>query len=121
MKYWIGLLFCILTLPASVRAETALEVQSGCRPIAAAEVTPQGIIIPPNGLKCWGAFGAVQDLIALTDATNRRLLQVCAPPNSTRRQLVLIFQKYVEQHPERAHEHFGIMVLDALGEAFPCS
>ena len=89
--------------------------------MAAAEVTPNGVNVPPTGLKCWGAFGAVQDLIVISDPnTNRPLLQVCAPPNSTRLQLVMIFQKYAERHPERAHEPFGIIVLEALGEAFPC-
>lgn len=44
----------------------------------------------------------------------------CRPSNTTNGQLTLIVKNYLSEHPEKLHIHAGILVLEALAEAFPC-
>lgn len=39
---------------------------------------------------------------------------------STRLELIKVFLKYIDAHPERGHEEFVFVVLDALWQAYPC-
>jgi hypothetical protein len=43
-----------------------------------------------------GAFTAVQELVTITDPPDGPLLEVCVPSDSTRLQMIKIFQKYTE-------------------------
>jgi hypothetical protein len=121
-KASVFLALCLSTHTAE--AETALQVQSFCRGVAEAKSLADGSIQIPsdsNSSHCWGAFGAVQELIPLVDRGGGRLLSICGPEMATRTQLVKIFQKYVAEHPEEGHLSFGYVAQEALEKAFPCS
>jgi hypothetical protein len=126
MTPWRCLLVVILVglYSCDARAETALDVQSWCRKVVTATAPDAGkIIIPPdaNSQACWSAFMAVQELSALVlqkDGPN--LMGFCPPKEGTRWQLVQIFERYADNHPEHLHLTFGEVVVMALFEAFPC-
>ena len=108
-------------LPAKV--ETAGEMQSRCIGVAkAVKGSDRSIefLATPDSYQCWGAFTAVQELVTITDPTDGPLLEVCVPSDSTRLQMIKIFQKYVGDHPEDGRLTFGYVVLKALWKAFPC-
>jgi len=44
----------------------------------------------------------------------------CTPSSSTHERFTLIVKNYLSEHPGKLHIHAGILVLDALKEAFPC-
>ena len=70
---------------------------------------------------CWGAFASIQEVLNWADTdTERQYLAVCLPPQSQRRQLVLIFVRYVDEHPAEGHRDFFFIAWTALREAFPC-
>lgn len=46
--------------------------------------------------------------------------QSCVPPTSTARQLALVVVKYIEARPQRMHEDFRQLTLEAFHDAFPC-
>jgi hypothetical protein len=71
--------------------------------------------------RCWGAIGVLQRIItmAYSDSSDP-ILDVCVPPKSTRTQLVAIFVEYVRRNPQRLHEDFFDVSIDALRGAFPC-
>jgi hypothetical protein len=48
-------------------------------------------------------------------------MDVCLPPDSTRKQLVLVFAKYVDEHPETAQRDFVEIAWIAFNRAFPCT
>jgi hypothetical protein len=111
-----------LFIPAA-HAETALEMQSYCRGVVAAEMLPNNRIrIPPDpdAHKCWGAFATIQEIIKSTETDGTVTFGVCAPANSSRMQLVKIFSKYVSDHPEQGHLGFTNVALIALLAVFPC-
>ena len=46
--------------------------------------------------------------------------QSCAPPTSDRRELARVVVKYIEERPQRMHEDFRKLVLEAFHNAWPC-
>jgi Rap1a immunity proteins len=38
----------------------------------------------------------------------------------TNRQAMAVVVKYIEARPERMHEHFGLLAVEALTAAWPC-
>ncbi len=45
----------------------------------------------------------------------------CIPATSTARQLARVVVKYIEAHPERMHEDFKQLAVEAFHYAWPCS
>ena len=74
----------------------------------------------PTAQFCWGGFAAIQQLTVLTDEHGRRLLEACVPAESTRLELIKVFLRYTDDHPEQARFPFAQVAVMALGRAYPC-
>jgi hypothetical protein len=114
-----GLIFAVPS-----RAETSAQMAGFCEPYRAAFYVGEGKIrvkSNENSFVCWGAFASIQGLGTLVlregDGT---MLHLCLPARSGRLELIKVFIRYMDQHPNRGHEDFGPLVLDSLWEAFPC-
>jgi Rap1a immunity proteins len=44
----------------------------------------------------------------------------CAPPTSDARQLARVVINYIDAHPQRMHEDFRMLTLEAFHQAWPC-
>ena len=44
----------------------------------------------------------------------------CVPDGVTNRQGVAVVVKYIEARPERMHERFSVLAIEALTAAWPC-
>jgi hypothetical protein len=44
----------------------------------------------------------------------------CPPNGVTNRQSVAVVVKYIEARPERMHERFGMLAVEAMQAAWPC-
>jgi hypothetical protein len=105
------------------RAETALEVASMCSELANAPVQGNEIAFPHDEASqfCWGVFAAIQELATVVwSHSGTRMFNACVPTASTRIELIKVFLKYANDHPERLHEPFRNLILPALIEAYPC-
>jgi hypothetical protein len=127
----IGLLLSLNIFQSSAQAqETSLQVQSWCKFVDNLEISPADEIAIPNTFSaqfCWGAFGAIQQLIYIVDWNNesktgsgKPMLGVCAPQGSDRVQYIKIFMRYADRHPEQGHIEFAGVARRALADAFPC-
>jgi hypothetical protein len=47
-------------------------------------------------------------------------LQSCIPDNVTLGQVVRVVVAYIERRPQRMHEYFNFLALEAMHEAWPC-
>jgi hypothetical protein len=47
-------------------------------------------------------------------------LRSCPPKGSTRGQTLRVVVAYIERRPERMHEDFGSLAIEAMHEAWPC-
>lgn len=111
-----------LLLANACLAQTAEEMVSSCKAISQAKVTGDEVEMPTDfdsGV-CWGAFAMIQRMTRFTDH-GQVIFGICAPSDSTRTQLIQVFEQYAIRHPERYHEHFWDVALTSLREAFPCN
>jgi hypothetical protein len=122
----LGLLAGLMRVGAA-SAETALEMAGYCEPYRTAVMTgPNEVRVNANANShaCWGAFAAVQGLgtISFPDTPEQQhtALWLCLPEKSTRAELIKVYLRYVDQHPNEGHKDFGVVVLNALWQAFPC-
>jgi hypothetical protein len=108
----------------NAKAETALEVESWCMPVANAKTISGSKISMEQTFdsgSCWGAFAAFQGLGSAVGSDGVRTLHYCAPPESSRVEFVKVFVHFVEVHPQQGHLPFTFVALKALVEAFPCA
>jgi hypothetical protein len=71
---------------------------------------------------CWGYIAGVVDEYQAVAATGslRKPQVFCLPPNVDLEQLEKVVKKSLEDNPARLHMEAGILIVIALGEAFPC-
>lgn len=62
---------------------------------------------------CNGGISGI--LVALVNTRN-----ICPPSNISRRQLNSVVIRYIESRPERWHENFNLLVIEALRATWPC-
>ena len=123
MRFCAVILVCLVARPV-VAQESALELESWCKFIDTAPMRSDGTVGIPMTSRaqyCWGAFGAILQLSTAADSDGVTLLKICPPRKSTEVQVIKIFVRYVERHPEQAHLLFTQVALYALTEAFPCA
>lgn len=68
---------------------------------------------PDESVLCVGYVNGIADAMIYENI-------FCSPSRATHEQFTLIVKDYLSKHPEKLHIHAGILVLDALAEAFPC-
>ena len=78
--------------------------------------------MPGDSAICYGFIGAFQQLSRFVDPqTNTPVLLICASPDSTLYQLILVFTKFARDHPELLNLKPADVVGRALAAAFPCA
>jgi len=97
-----------LTIPASAQS-SANEMLSGCKGLAGDRTPPAR-----EALRQGRCAGYVAGLVYA------RSVFLCVPEGATPEQGVRVVIKYIEARPERMHEPFGKLALEALEEAWPC-
>jgi len=112
------------------QSTSAEEMVSYCKAIMRADVSNGEITVPGDlhsGI-CWGAFLSFHDAVMYVgneylDGTRspspRPIFGVCAP-DATTSQLIKVFVRYTEKHPELLNEDFFRIAVIAGQEAFPC-
>ena len=122
---------------AQVQADTAAQMAAYCGPYRhALRLAPRGaggavVEAPGANAKsdfCWGAFATMQDLATLRQAgaielylkgqANRR---ICLPITVERLQMVQSFLQYMDHHRDMGGTDFGMVLLYAMSEAYPCA
>ncbi len=105
------------------RAVTSAELLKSCEAVVnnAAPASEGTVDIPRAGLRCWYYMSAVQNMSVLVDPSGKRLLSVCAPPETTLLDYVRVFVRYAHRKPEAATDNAAAGAVSGLSEAFPCN
>src|SRR5262245_66023343 len=107
-RYSIAILIA-LTMAANAQDFSANKFLPGCKAyLGTAQVTPKSIEAFLQG-RCFGLVEGLQYTGAF-----------CVPSGVTNNQAVTVVVKYIEARPERMHESFGMLALEALTAAWPC-
>lgn len=127
MRHVLVLLLALIASFASPQPasaiESARELASNCQSLERGSKGAGDHIKIPNtkqALQCWGYMRAMQDLSVLADQDGRRIMGSCPPEQTTLLQLIHAFVTYARSHPGELQGNTAIVVLKALGEAFPC-
>jgi len=128
MKSFIfaSLLFIALVVGKDSHAASTQEILSWCKPMTEnTEILANGEIrIKPNNIQsgiCWGSFGIIQEIIThIYEGGEKPFYEICAPPESTRLQLINIFVVYAKSNPKLHHQDFFDIALESLRDSFPC-
>jgi len=67
---------------------------------------------------CFGAIAGLK--FSANAATEGTANSICIPATATSAQSVSVVVRYLRNHPERLHEEFPFLVMDAFSDAWPC-
>jgi hypothetical protein len=126
----LGQTFLALLAAASlVCATTAVLAQTAGEMLHACQTLQRGMRIKgdtaflPSGTEaqqCWGFMSAVQEYSVLADQAGTRLLSACPAADTKTTQIVDVFVKYANAHPEKRDTPAAAVAYDAMADAFPC-
>jgi hypothetical protein len=106
-KFAVAILLA-LTMPASAQdVNSANYYLPGCKGH-----------LDPNSAHTWGRALCVAYLAGLVYGVGGK--DFCAPDGATDNQVIAVVIKYIEARPERMHEQFGKLAIEALSAAWPC-
>jgi Rap1a immunity proteins len=106
--------------PTTVFGGSASELVAKCKNISVAD--PGGKGDSSDLYECMGYICGVVDAPTIASRRNESgAFSACIPESVSKGQLVRIYLKYADNHPERLHLVAAIMVIEALEVAFPCA
>lgn len=115
MRILFLLVFCLwssVSFGQTFTSATANYVLTGCRTyLALIEGGPAEARYAIPMAFCEGSIDAV---VSLSD--NR----LCIPRKVKENQIVRVVIQYLDERPERHHESFALLALEALAAAWPC-
>ena len=126
MAVGVAAVAVVIAGPATVNAQTALEMSSYCKTTAEADRVRLGrmrfIQKREDGI-CVGFFWAIIGAMGAKsgpDKDAKPLLHICRPDKATVIQMVKVFRKYVQEKPAEGHKNAFLIATKALTAAFPC-
>jgi Ssp1 endopeptidase immunity protein Rap1a len=109
----LGLLAAVLpAFEGAAEPESANSMLPGCQTFIS-RVDP-GTAGPQS--RCVGNVEGLAFVSSLLPAN----LKSCTPDNVTLGQVVRVVVAYIERRPQRMHEYFNFLALEAMHEAWPC-
>jgi len=106
----VAVVLAALSLPAQANDPTILA----CKRFLTSEF-PEDL---GQAMALGECLGTINTLSAVTDFL-RPDRKPCVPPSVTIEQVMRVIIAYIERHPQRT-EHFSVLGIDALREAWPC-
>jgi Rap1a immunity proteins len=77
---------------------------------------------------CAGFIDATIDTLTMWEAsdifakrTHDKDVKFCFPTNVDNGQIILVFVKYLEDHPEELHKPANLLFVESMRKAFPCT
>jgi hypothetical protein len=130
MRTGIGLVLacCVLATTPTKAAQSADQVLNDCEAYLRSYKRTGPETVEYVGIeagRCFGYMAAVGDLAGLsfsdTSGVVRKAIEfICPPQQGQTTQLIRVFVNFGHQHPERLNQPSLAVVLEALGQAFPC-
>ena len=65
-------------------------------------------------------MSAVQQYSVLADQNGNRLLSACPAADIKTTQIVDVFVKYADTHPDKSNTSAAVAAYNAMADAFPC-
>ena len=123
-----GLSLSLTCLALAAGEHSANNILPGCHLLILP--TPPTSTAGVDGWSVGMCFGTIDGLLAVARDQQFKLIMrygkaddapFCVPGQATFAQVLRVAVAYVEQHPERMHEEFAPLALEALQKAWPCN
>src|ERR1700753_2318309 len=118
MRWMIAALFILTAGPAGELDDSAIQkrlsaafILDGCKEKTSTLRYEQGL--------CWGQIEMIYLLGFADDLAPK--VKFCPPDGVTIAQTKTVITKYIEDRPQRLHEPFVSLAIDAVRAAWPCS
>ncbi|MBI3516036.1 MAG: hypothetical protein HY060_18540 [Proteobacteria bacterium] len=109
-------LLALVSVPTPAHAlGSAQEVADNCRDLLRPD-PPQSFDV---GL-CVGSFTTLYALSGVVDQHKAPILGFCRPPNTQYLDMVRVFVRHVESHPQAGQAFYAIEAVNAFVNAYPC-
>jgi hypothetical protein len=109
-RYAVAILLA-LTMPASAEdTTTANQMLPGCKGLLEDRMT-SGVSVYQQG-RCGGYVASLVYGVGEQE--------FCSPKGVSIGQALAVVVKYIEARPERMHESFGLLAVEAMQAAWPC-
>ena len=123
------LLSLALTAGAGAQTTTGAEIISKCNQAVRDVDNDTSTDKPPvKSFDVGFCFGfmdganSAHQIWAASDKTNHRnhAMSYCFPDSVTNGQMLRVFVKYLDEHPQDLHEPAALLYIEAMRKAFPC-
>jgi hypothetical protein len=104
-------------------SESTEEMLSACKALSEPTIAEHQVALPQNFEtgQCWGAFATLRRVLNMAVPPSKQpVFGVCAPKDSNRTQHIAIFIEFARRNPQRLHEDFVLVAMEAMHGAFPC-
>ena|ERR1700733_4824606 len=120
-------LFCsMFSASTNAQTTTGADIIAKCKQAAADadNLKPDTVNRFDAGF-CAGFMSGVNEDQLMWQASDKmdhrdHILSYCFPDASTNGQMLRVFVKYLDDHPEELHESAAFLYLKAMHKAFPC-
>lgn len=119
---FLGISFA-LSCCGLANAQSAGEMLHACEILQrGVRVEGETVYLPPGGdvHQCWGFMSAVQEYATLADQDGQTLLDACPSADTTTVQVIRVFIRYANVHPEELSSKAAAVAYNAMAQAFPC-
>lgn len=123
---WVGLIVILCPHLARAQEDKTEELVRQCEPVLVAEAAvlreDRREVFAENQYDigyCTGFFAAILDANFISQLTLGESL-FCLPNGISISQMVKIYVRFADDHPETLHDRIPITIAVALGQAFPC-
>ena len=121
MRYVIAVAVAFFVAIASAEAQSPPTEDTSANPVflgckAFAEDRATNVRLVNMAHYCSGVVHALAYVAEVLPPEH----QSCTPPTSTAQQLARVVVRYIEARPERMHEDFRVLTLEAFHDAWPC-
>ena len=114
------ILVSAIQLKAQTKIDTANDFVEACQSVINYETTHKDEITDTiNVGMCSGYLDAFFQFSPII--RDHYKIEDCSPDKVTYGQIIKIFIKYVNEHPEQLHMRAWVILVAALRNAFPCS
>jgi len=104
-------------------AESARHMLEACEILKRGmHIEGETVYLPPGAdvNQCWGFMRAVQEYSTLANQDGKTLLGACPSPDTTTPQVIEVFIKYANAHPDKLKLKAAAVAFNAMADAFPC-
>lgn len=115
----IAALLLVLGDANAVDGMSTGEMMAGCKDTVASYDTKKLVGDQFEVGKCMGFISASRDMVSVWRASSPSV-GICIPQPAQTIQIIRVFVKWAENHPEQHHERALLSFITSMREAFPC-